>query len=528
MGEVYRAVDTRLRRKVALKVLRPDTDDAKNPDGVARLFREARAAAGITHPNTVAIHDLGESDGLFYIVMELVIGQPLLAFVGDERVSLARRLKWLGEIARALATAHKAGVIHRDVKPSNVMVTEEDVAKVLDFGLAKPMPKAAGEPESFGFKTAAGRVLGTVRYMAPEQMIGSDADGRSDQYALGMTAFELLAGRYPTGNRFETPPLLNTVITGFPADGAIAIARMLKRIPEDRFPSMEDVASAFEDIAANRPVRALGIAPGPKPARVAVVVVDAQPVPDKTALDPPDKHPGPETVEERQAVGSTLTSVEDEFSADTVYAIEDALQPTVSPSELAATQLGGSAEPLAISVNADGAKTESTAAADPAPGSKPVASKPAISTLQSADAGDRVRKLRESTGSQKPKEPMDRAAADKAEGAPEKADDEKPASKPVPKIATTLASGQPEQAVIVARNATAKNPKAKAPLPVESVPPPKKTEVTAEAEGRRMSPRTGAILLLVVIIAAYAGYHFGQKGKEAQPAPPDPSHVPAQ
>ena len=248
----------RLRRKVAIKVLRgpTPTPSREGGDGVARLFREARAAASLTHPNTVAIHDLGETDGLFYIVMELVSGKPLLAYVGDERVPLARRLKWLTEIARALATAHRAGVIHRDVKPSNVMVTDEDVAKVLDFGLAKPMPRP-NEPESFGFKTQAGRVLGTVRYMSPEQLIGSDADGRSDQYALGMTAFELIAGKYPSGKPFETPPLLDTIVQDFPPDGARTVARMLKRIPEDRFPSMDDVVGAFEDLCASRPVRAL-------------------------------------------------------------------------------------------------------------------------------------------------------------------------------------------------------------------------------------------------------------------------------
>ena len=102
MGEVYRAVDPRLRRKVALKIIRPDRNRSDAVDG---LFREARAAAALTHPNTVAIHDLGESDGLFYIVMELVNGMPLLAYVGDERVPLARKLRWCADIARALASA---------------------------------------------------------------------------------------------------------------------------------------------------------------------------------------------------------------------------------------------------------------------------------------------------------------------------------------------------------------------------------------------------------------------------------------
>ena len=484
MGEVYRAVDTRLRRKVALKVLR--TDDAKNPDGVARLFREARAAAALSHPNTVAIHDLGESeDGLFYIVMELVSGQPLLAYVGDDRVSLARRLKWLGEMAKALATAHKAGVIHRDVKPSNVMVSEEDVAKVLDFGLAKPMPKASGEPDSFGFKTAAGRVLGTIRYMAPEQMIGSEADGRSDQYSLGMTAFELIAGRYPPGKAFEIPPLLNTLVADFPEDGALAIARMLKRIPEDRFSSMEDVVSAFEDLAANRPVRALSrLSPEVK-------------ISDRTVLDAPNKY-GPETVPENPAgpIGSTLTSVlaagtivqgseRDEISVDSQFAIEDALQPTALPDQLLAQKIG--LEP------APAEPKPSPKAEEPV--SKPAASSKAqSSTLQSADAGKRIRELREA--SKVPKEPPKEATIIEVPV---------PAAKPSePKIGMTLASKDDE--MVKAVRAASKKA---API-VESVPPPK-PEVAQPA--KKSNVVWIVVAIAVLAIAAFSGFFLGARSR---------------
>lgn len=535
MGEVYRAVDTRLRRKVALKVLR--TDDSRNPDGVARLFREARAAAALSHPNTVAIHDLGESDDLFYIVMELVSGQPLLAYVGDERVSLARRLKWLTEIARALATAHKAGVIHRDVKPSNVMISEDDVAKVLDFGLAKPLPKA-GEPESFGFKTAAGRVLGTVRYMAPEQMIGNDADGRSDQYALGMTAFELIAGKYPPGKPFEIPPLLHTLVAGFPADGALTVARMLKRIPEDRFGSMEDVASAFEDVAANRPVRALGTPVGPKPARRAVVLED------KTVLDPP-------TVQENHAVGSTLTSAANEatlfhgshgsaengaqdVSADTAHAIEDALQPTVSPTDLALAKTEPpskgpppSAE-LEIIVPPDSALPSSLP--DSWPDSPPSSNPAASTTLQSADAGDRVREVREATAKRMAAEdkkpttaPVTTLASEKATDAvlelrkatapaPSPAPDPKPKSAPA---GSTLASQGANEAVLAVRAATA--PKAR----VESAPPPPRSPPSPPPALVKKSKKTSNVTwillaIAVLAIAAFAGSYFGAKSKATE------------
>jgi serine/threonine protein kinase len=252
MGEVYSATDTRLRRKVALKVLRPDKE---RPDAVARLFREARAAAALSHPNTIAIHDLGEAeDGTFYIVMELVTGQPLLAYVGDARVSLARRIAWLGGVARALAAAHRAGVIHRDVKPSNVMVGEDDLVKVLDFGLAKPT-----DPVSF--RTQIGHVLGTPRYMAPELLSGREADARSDQYSFGITAYELVAGKHPGGVLgATTPEPLSSVAKDAPMDLVALVAKTLATRPEDRYPAMDDVATALDDIRAGRRPRAGGIA----------------------------------------------------------------------------------------------------------------------------------------------------------------------------------------------------------------------------------------------------------------------------
>ncbi len=249
MGEVYRAVDTRLRRKVALKVLRPDRE---SDEGKARLFREARSAAGLTHPNTVAIHDIGEAEGTFYIVMELVTGAPLLAYVGDPRVSSARKLSWLVDVARALSAAHKAGVIHRDVKPSNVMISDEGVVKVLDFGLAKPIAPVS-------FRTQQGHVLGTPRYMAPEQLAGHEVDTRTDQYAYGLTAYELVAGTHPGGVLAgpELPRPLDEVVEDVTAAVAQVIARTLATAPADRFATMDDVATALEDAIAGRAVRGL-------------------------------------------------------------------------------------------------------------------------------------------------------------------------------------------------------------------------------------------------------------------------------
>jgi eukaryotic-like serine/threonine-protein kinase len=240
MGEVYRAVDTRLRRKVALKVIRPDKD---RPDAAARLYREARAAAALTHPNAVAVHDVGEAEGVFYIVMELVVGQPLLAFVGDARIAVPKKVAWLTDVARALGAAHRAGIIHRDVKPSNVMVSEEGFAKVLDFGLARPL----GPIDPVSFRTQEGRVLGTLRYMAPEQIAGAEADARSDQYAFGLTAYEILAGTHSGGALIEAKPKrIDEITKDVSPELASAVERMLARDPSQRFPTMDDVVHALE------------------------------------------------------------------------------------------------------------------------------------------------------------------------------------------------------------------------------------------------------------------------------------------
>src|SRR5687767_11914288 len=183
MGEVYRVLDTRLLRRVALKVIRPDRKTDWD-EAVARLIREARAAAALTHPNAVAIHDLGEVEGTFFIVMELVRGTSLKSFVGDRSIPPSTKLGWLLGIARALAAAHDAKIVHRDVKPSNIMIATDGTPKVLDFGLAKPSGVVS---EDHGFKTQLGFVVGTPRYMAPEQKLGADADARSDQFSFAVT-----------------------------------------------------------------------------------------------------------------------------------------------------------------------------------------------------------------------------------------------------------------------------------------------------------------------------------------------------
>ncbi len=217
MGEVYSAYDTVLHRKVALKVLTLSSDPAtfgstpSSSNGAARILREARAAAGIAHPNAVSIYDVGEVDGVSFLAMELVAGRTLRTFIGDPSVPLARRIRWVTDVARALGAAHALGLVHRDIKPENVMVRDDGLVKVLDFGIARraitkeeaaaagPLDRAALEKLaiSHGTLTAEGVVVGTPMYMAPEQMRGEALDGRTDQFAWGVLAHEVLTRQAP-------------------------------------------------------------------------------------------------------------------------------------------------------------------------------------------------------------------------------------------------------------------------------------------------------------------------------------------
>jgi len=243
MGEVYRAFDDKLRRKVALKVLHPDL---AVPDAAARLVREARAAAAFAHPNTISIYDLGEIDGTVFLVMELISGAPLRAYIGEASVPVTTKLRWLVDIARGLGAAHKAGLVHRDVKPANVMVSDDGIVKVLDFGLAKPV-------EAASLNTDVGLVVGTPRYMAPELFTGIRADARSDQFAFGVTAYELLAGVHPGSPMGAVPAALDTIVPELGPVVARIIARTLSRDAADRFASMNEVATALdEQIAGTR------------------------------------------------------------------------------------------------------------------------------------------------------------------------------------------------------------------------------------------------------------------------------------
>jgi eukaryotic-like serine/threonine-protein kinase len=191
MGRVFKARDRRLNRLVAVKFL-PD-DLADDPEALRRFEREARTASSLNHPHICTIHDFGEEDGRPYIVMELVEGETLEERLGDGRVSPGDALRWGIQIADALETAHTRGIVHRDVKPSNIMIDERGNAKVLDFGLARFFTDDTLATR----ETMAGAVLGTIPYMAPEQLSGKDADARTDLFALGVVIHTMFSGRHP-------------------------------------------------------------------------------------------------------------------------------------------------------------------------------------------------------------------------------------------------------------------------------------------------------------------------------------------
>jgi serine/threonine protein kinase len=254
----------RLEREDALKVLLMvgAPNDEARADAAARMLREARAAALVSHPNIVTIYDVAELHGLPYIAMELVRGVPLRHYVGKTDVSHEEKLGWLQSIARALAAAHKVHVVHRDVKPENVMITDEGVAKILDFGIARG---AATDTVSGTGKTAAAfvqtltverRPIGTPQYMAPEQFGSTPLDGRADQFAWAVVAWELLAGELPWGAVTHDWQLVHQVLTahvrplsevvpGIPPRVSDVVARALTKNRDGRFTSMEDVIAAL-------------------------------------------------------------------------------------------------------------------------------------------------------------------------------------------------------------------------------------------------------------------------------------------
>jgi len=261
MGEVYRASDLRLGREVALKVLPADV--ATNPARLARFEREARTVAGLNHPNIVALYSVEDEGTTRFLTMELVEGQGLDRHVTSGGLPVERVLDVGIGLSDALTAAHERGVVHRDLKPANVMLTREGCVKVLDFGLARVERQKTDVPESQASTispplSGVGQVVGTVPYMAPEQVRGEPADARSDLFALGTILYELAAGRRPFDGATpadvsaailrDTPPALAGVRMDLPADLVRIVDRCLAKHPRARFQTALDVCNELRQL----------------------------------------------------------------------------------------------------------------------------------------------------------------------------------------------------------------------------------------------------------------------------------------
>jgi serine/threonine protein kinase len=244
MGEVWLATELRLGRKVALKLLPPDL--TRDPARLLRFEREARSASTLNHPNVCTIHALGETDEhQHYIAMEYVEGETVRRRLATSRLSVHESLDIAIQIASALTAAHAAGVIHRDIKPDNVMLRPDGFVKVLDFGLAKLAalsPETAGEDTTrVVVRTDPGTIVGTVAYMSPEQARGQDVDGRTDVWSLGVTLYEMLAGRSPFAASSSTDTLAAILdrdpapLARFDPDAPVELQRIItKTLRKDR------------------------------------------------------------------------------------------------------------------------------------------------------------------------------------------------------------------------------------------------------------------------------------------------------
>jgi TolB-like protein len=272
MGEVYRARDPTLEREVALKVLPAAmvADDTAR----ARLLREAKMAARLNHPHVCTVHEVGEAEGQAYVAMELVPGQALSERLAGGRMGVEDVLRLGEQMADALAHAHDNGVVHRDFKSANVIVTPDGRAKVLDFGLAKPLVEAESEATTLtaASLTVPGAVVGTLAYMAPEQLKGRRADARSDVWALGVVLFEMASGVRPFAGKtgyelssailtHSTPPLPADV----PPALAAIVERCLAKDPAQRYMRAGEVRSALETLrAGGAATESLGGRPAPR------------------------------------------------------------------------------------------------------------------------------------------------------------------------------------------------------------------------------------------------------------------------
>jgi serine/threonine protein kinase/tetratricopeptide (TPR) repeat protein len=259
MGEVYLAIDTILNRTVALKFLPRELETREKV--VKRFLREAQATARLSHPNIATLYNVETYEGRHFILMEYIDGEPLSRILRRERISIKNVLKYGMQIADALAEAHSQGVLHRDVKPGNILINRRQQVKVLDFGLAKFI---STEENVVTNKleddlTREGVLVGTPRYMSPEQILGKDVDQRADIFALGILLYEMIVGQHPfkvSNNQqlvvaitTEDPPPINSLIKDAPEELVAIIMKALNKAPIDRYQTAKELANDMRSLA---------------------------------------------------------------------------------------------------------------------------------------------------------------------------------------------------------------------------------------------------------------------------------------
>jgi serine/threonine protein kinase len=266
MGVVYRANDPMLSRIVAIKTVNMSSDPEEVAEYEARFYQEAKAAGGLNHPNIVTVHDIGKSGNLVYMAMEYLEGQELRDLMKGEPLPVARAVEIAAHVADGLGYAHQHGVVHRDIKPANIMILDNGPAKITDFGIARM--------RSAEVRTQTGVVLGSPRYMSPEQVAGRRAEPRSDIFSLGVIFYEMLTGKaafagdditsvmYQILNVVPPPP--SSVNPAVPQVLDFIVAKTLAKTPEDRYQNATELAHDLHESAKSMPA-----APAPSAGRAA-------------------------------------------------------------------------------------------------------------------------------------------------------------------------------------------------------------------------------------------------------------------